>query len=63
MARAIQPFHALDDGDVLYAVSTNEIENQTFGSVGLGVVASELAWDAVLAACNADLAVDDVGLR
>jgi L-aminopeptidase/D-esterase-like protein len=49
MARAIQPFHALVDGDVLYAVSTNEIE-PGLESVGLGVVASELAWDAVLAA-------------
>jgi 6-aminohexanoate-oligomer endohydrolase len=49
MARAIQPFHALVDGDVLYAVSTNEVE-PSLESIGLGVVASELAWDAVLAA-------------
>jgi 6-aminohexanoate-oligomer endohydrolase len=49
MARAIQPFHALVDGDVLYAVSTNEVE-PGLESVGLGVIASELAWDAVLAA-------------
>ena len=27
MGRAIQPFHALVDGDVLYTVSTNEVEN------------------------------------
>jgi L-aminopeptidase/D-esterase-like protein len=52
MARAIQPFHAIEDGDVLYAVSTNEIEENLLGSVGLGVVASELAWDAVVAACQ-----------
>lgn len=50
LARAIQPFHALVDGDVLYAVSTNEVENPALDSVALGVVASELAWDAVLAA-------------
>jgi L-aminopeptidase/D-esterase-like protein len=50
MARAIQPFHALVDGDVLYAVSTNEIEDPALESIGLGIVASELAWDAVLAA-------------
>ncbi|HSC91864.1 MAG TPA: P1 family peptidase [Gaiellaceae bacterium] len=50
MARAIQPFHALVDGDVLYALSTNEVENPALDSIGLGVVASELAWDAVLAA-------------
>jgi 6-aminohexanoate-oligomer endohydrolase len=49
MARAIQPFHALVDGDVLFAVSTNEVEEE-LGSLELGVVASELAWDAVLAA-------------
>ena len=50
MARAIQPFHALTDGDVLYAVTTGEVENEALDSVGLGVVASELAWDAVLRA-------------
>jgi 6-aminohexanoate-oligomer endohydrolase len=48
LARAIQPFHALVDGDVLYAVSTGEVENPALDSIGLGVVASELAWDAVL---------------
>jgi L-aminopeptidase/D-esterase-like protein len=51
MARAIQPFHALVDGDVLFAVSTNEVE-EGLGSIELGVVASELAWDAVLAAVS-----------
>ena len=50
MARAIHPFHALVDGDVLYAVTTAEVENPALESIGLGVVASELAWDAVLAA-------------
>ena len=50
MARAIHPFHALTDGDVLYAATTNEVDNETLDSVALGVVASELAWDAVLAA-------------
>jgi 6-aminohexanoate-oligomer endohydrolase len=50
MARAIQPFHALVDGDVLFAVSTNEVESPLLESIGLGIVASEVAWDAVLAA-------------
>jgi 6-aminohexanoate-oligomer endohydrolase len=50
MARAIQPFHALVDGDVLYAVTTGEVENLALSSMSLGVLASELAWDAVLAA-------------
>ncbi|HEY5690485.1 MAG TPA: P1 family peptidase [Cyclobacteriaceae bacterium] len=48
MGRAIQPFSTQDDGDVLYAVSTNEIENSNLSPIDLAVVASELAWDAVL---------------
>ena len=48
MARAIQPFHTLYDGDVLYAVTTGEVENAALDPVALGVLASELAWDAVL---------------
>ena len=57
MARAIQPFHTPHDGDVLYAVSTNEVENPALSSLALGVLASEVAWDAVLsvpAALNTD---------
>jgi L-aminopeptidase/D-esterase-like protein len=50
MARAIHPFHALVDGDVLYAVTTNEVEGGQLESIGLGIVTSELAWDAVLSA-------------
>jgi 6-aminohexanoate-oligomer endohydrolase len=50
MARAIHPFHALTDGDVLFAATTNEVENERLDSLTLGVLASELAWDAVLAA-------------
>jgi L-aminopeptidase/D-esterase-like protein len=50
MARAIQPFHALEDGDVLFAVSTAQVESDPLlDTTALGVVASELAWDAVLA--------------
>ncbi len=52
MARAIHPFHALTDGDVLFAATTNEIENEALDSVTLGVLASELAWDAVLSAVH-----------
>lgn len=48
MARAIQPFHTMYDGDVLYAVTTGEIENPALEDTALGVLASELAWDAVL---------------
>jgi L-aminopeptidase/D-esterase-like protein len=52
MARAIHPFHALTDGDVLFATTTNEVENAELDSVSLGVLASELAWDAVLNAVS-----------
>lgn len=50
MARAIQPFHTIYDGDVLYAVTTNEVENPALEAVSLGALSSELAWDAVLSA-------------
>jgi len=49
MARAILPFHALEDGDVLFAVSTGEVESDpVLDTTALGIVASELSWDAVL---------------
>ena len=48
MGRGIQPFHTKFDGDVLYMVSTNEIDNLKLPDVGLGVIASEVVWDAVL---------------
>lgn len=48
MARAIQPFHGLADGDVLFAVSTAEVTYPALSHTALGVLASELAWDAVL---------------
>jgi L-aminopeptidase/D-esterase-like protein len=50
MARAIQPFNAIFDGDVLYAVTTGEVENPALDVTALGALGSELAWDAVLAA-------------
>lgn len=49
MGRAIFPFHTVQDGDVLYAVTTDEVDNPSLGGIGLGMVASELAWDAILA--------------
>lgn len=48
MARGIQPFHAWNDGDVLFAVTTDEVEEVSFDVTTLGLIASELAWDAVL---------------
>jgi L-aminopeptidase/D-esterase-like protein len=49
MARAIQPFHTLSDGDVLFTVTTAAVTDDTVNEGALGVLASELAWDAVLA--------------
>jgi len=47
MARAIEPFHSLTDGDTLYAVTANRVET-TVPADTLALVASEIAWDAVL---------------
>ena len=47
MARAIQPFHTGLDGDTCFLATTNEVSSKLTGT-GLGVLASELAWDAVL---------------
>jgi L-aminopeptidase/D-esterase-like protein len=49
MARAIQPFQTQRDGDVLFALSTNEVEIPNADGFLLAIAASELAWDAVLA--------------
>jgi L-aminopeptidase/D-esterase-like protein len=48
MARAIHPFHTMRDGDVLYTVTTDEVEGLPVTSLGL--LASEVVWDAVLSA-------------
>lgn len=52
MGRAIQPFATESDGDVLYAASTAELDPANGGkglaNVDLGIIASEVMWDAVL---------------
>ncbi|HZS94223.1 MAG TPA: P1 family peptidase [Chloroflexota bacterium] len=48
MARAIQPFHAPNDGDVLFTVTAADVENEDLDGMSLALIASELAWDAVL---------------
>jgi L-aminopeptidase/D-esterase-like protein len=50
MARALQPFATEADGDVLYAVSTGEVDGgaKAMSTFELGIAASELMWDAVL---------------
>jgi L-aminopeptidase/D-esterase-like protein len=52
MARGIQPFATEFDGDVLYAVSTAEIpktQSPAITSADLGIIASDVMWDAILA--------------
>lgn len=48
MARAIQPFHTIRDGDVLFALSTEEVDGSAIDDAALAEIASDLAWDAVL---------------
>lgn len=48
MARAIEPFHTIHDGDVLYAVTTNALSSPHSSYNDVSYYASELAWDAVL---------------
>ncbi len=49
MARVIQPFQTVWDGDVLFTATTNQVETATYKDVvPLGVRASQLAIEAVL---------------
>ena len=48
MARAIQPFSTSQDGDTLYAASTQEIDSE-LTPLTLMTIAGETMWDAVLA--------------
>jgi hypothetical protein len=42
------PKDAISVADVLYSATTNEVETSTLDVTDLGVIASELAWDAIL---------------
>jgi hypothetical protein len=53
MSRAITPFATEFDGDVLYAVSTGELDANTqpdLSTLDLDVLGAELMWDAILSA-------------
>lgn len=54
MSRCIQPFHTRFDGDVFYTVTTGQVKNHSLSVATLGLLASELAWDAVLSAVQID---------
>lgn len=49
MGRGIQPFSTTDDGDALFAVTTDEVDNPSLSALDLSTIASETAWDAILA--------------
>ena len=53
MARAIQPFGTFADGDTLFAVTTGEVKNTALNALDLNTLASETAWDAILATAPA----------
>jgi L-aminopeptidase/D-esterase-like protein len=53
MARAIQPFSTADDGDMLFALSTQEVDAGELRLDDLSTVSGELMWDAVLASVPA----------
>ena len=53
MARAVQPYSTTNDGDVLFAATTAEVENADLPVEDLGLLASEAAWDAVLSSVPA----------
>jgi L-aminopeptidase/D-esterase-like protein len=53
MARAIRPFHAINDGDVFFTLSTGTVEPTAISNFALTEIACDLAWDAVLNAVNA----------
>ena len=48
MARAIDPFHTATDGDILFAAATGDVTAAEPSPQVMGLIASDLAWDAVL---------------
>jgi 6-aminohexanoate-oligomer endohydrolase len=54
MARAIQPFSTFDDGDTLFAASTDDGPESGMGLRDLDTLAGEVMWDAILASVPQD---------
>ena len=52
LARAIHPFHCTGDGDALWFASTGAVRSPSLVPTAIGSAASELAWDAVVAAVS-----------
>jgi L-aminopeptidase/D-esterase-like protein len=53
MARAIQPFSTFDDGDTLFAATTDRVPAAPLGLFNLDTIAGETMWDAILASVPA----------
>ncbi|GAA0996071.1 P1 family peptidase [Acrocarpospora macrocephala] len=52
MHRGIQPFHTESDGDTLFTLTTDEVDLTGISTAGFGTLASDTAWDAILAALD-----------
>jgi L-aminopeptidase/D-esterase-like protein len=63
MARAIQPYSTVADGDTLYAASTQEVDvpQTQISDMNMGVAAGELMWDAILASVPSNVTADAEG--
>ncbi len=48
MSRAIYPYGTSLDGDILFFATTDEVDDKNFSLAKLGMIASDLVWDAVL---------------
>ena len=63
LSKAIDPYHTVDDGDVLFAVTTDEIENKSLSTSAFGIEASDVAWNAVLSSFESDMTMESLKLR
>jgi L-aminopeptidase/D-esterase-like protein len=52
IARAIHPFNAIADGDTLWLLTTNAVDDASIVPTAFGTFASELVWDAVLSSVD-----------
>lgn len=67
MARGLQPYATMGDGDVLYAISTAELEAPELGkglsNPEIGAIASEVMWDAILNSVPEQPTLQDTGVQ
>ncbi len=48
MSKIIDPFHTMNDGDILFFVTTDEIKENTLPITSLGSFTTDVVWDAVI---------------